>query len=203
MNPPTAALTPDRILDAAEDVLRRFGPAKTNVVDVARALGVSHASVYRHFPTKAALRDAVAQRWLTRVSTPLAELVAEDGPATDRLWRWLELLSQIKRTMMLDDPELFATYHTLALDSREVTKEHVGMLAGQAAKIIADGIASGEFADVDPAVAGRAFLHATAWFHNPAQAAEWSDPNLDADLKAVWTLLLSGLAANTPIGTRT
>ena len=77
------------------------------------------------------------------------------------------------------------------------------MLAGQAAKIIADGIASGEFADVDPAVAGRAFLHATAWFHNPAQAAEWSDPNLDADLKAVWTLLLSGLAANTPIGTRT
>ena len=53
------SLTPDRILDAAEETLTRFGPAKTTVVDVARALGVSHGSVYRHFASKAALRDAV------------------------------------------------------------------------------------------------------------------------------------------------
>jgi AcrR family transcriptional regulator len=195
VTPPATALTPDRILEAAEDVLRRFGPAKANVVDVARALGVSHGSVYRHFPTKAALRDAVVQRWLTRVTTPLAEIVAEDGPATDRLWRWVELLSSIKRQKVLDDPEMFATYHQLALDSRDVTSEHIDAIAGQVAKIIADGVARGEFAAVDPAVAGRAVLHATARFHNPAQAAEWSDPNLDADLKAVWSLLLSGLAA--------
>ena len=45
-------------------MLRRFGPAKTTVVDVARALDVSHGSVYRHFPSKAALRDAVTERWL-------------------------------------------------------------------------------------------------------------------------------------------
>jgi AcrR family transcriptional regulator len=76
-----AALTPDRILEAAEDVLRRFGPAKATVVDVARALGVSHGSVYRHFPSKAALRDAVTERWLARVSLPLEAVAAEDGPA--------------------------------------------------------------------------------------------------------------------------
>ncbi len=52
------ALTPDRILDAAEDVLRRYGPAKATVVDVARALGVSHGSVYRHFPSKAEIRQS-------------------------------------------------------------------------------------------------------------------------------------------------
>ncbi len=65
-------LTAEQILDAAEDVLRRFGPEKANVVDVARALGVSHGSVYRHFSSKAALRDAVTERWLARVSDPLA-----------------------------------------------------------------------------------------------------------------------------------
>jgi len=47
-----APLTRDRIVSAAEDVLRRFGPAKATVVDVARALGVSHAAVYRHVATK-------------------------------------------------------------------------------------------------------------------------------------------------------
>ena len=56
-------LTSDQILVAAEDVLRRYGPEKANVVDVARALGVSHGSVYRHFPSKAALRGAVTDRW--------------------------------------------------------------------------------------------------------------------------------------------
>ena len=61
---PEGHLTPDGILDAAETVLRRFGPKKASVVDVARALGVSHGSIYRHFPSKKALRDAVAGRWL-------------------------------------------------------------------------------------------------------------------------------------------
>ena len=55
-------LTPERILEVTEDVLRRFGLAKATVVDVARALDVSHGSVYRHFPSKASLREAVAKR---------------------------------------------------------------------------------------------------------------------------------------------
>jgi AcrR family transcriptional regulator len=60
-------LTPERILEVTEDVLRRYGLAKATVVDVARALDVSHGSVYRHFPSKASLRQAVAKRWLDRV----------------------------------------------------------------------------------------------------------------------------------------
>ena len=71
------ALTPEQILEAAEDVLRRFGPSKATVVDVARALGVSHGSVYRHFPSKAALREAVLERWLHRISDPLEALVGD------------------------------------------------------------------------------------------------------------------------------
>ena len=70
----TVVLTPERILEVTEDVLRRFGLAKATVVDVARALDVSHGSVYRHFPSKASLREAVAKRWLERVSVPLAKI---------------------------------------------------------------------------------------------------------------------------------
>ena len=69
-----------QILDASEDVLRRYGPDKATVVDVARELGVSHGSVYRHFPSKAALRDAVVERWLAEISGPLAEVAAEERP---------------------------------------------------------------------------------------------------------------------------
>ena len=189
------ALTPTRILATAEDVLRRYGPAKATVVDVARALGVSHGSVYRHFPSKAALRDAVTERWLARISAPLAAAAAEDGPAPERLRHWLDLLVTAKRRMAWEDPELFATYLQLAADSREVISAHVDDLTGQLARIIADGVTRGELTAADPATAGRAVFDATARFHNPAHAPEWADPGIDAAFEGVRSLVLRGLGA--------
>ena len=195
-----SALTPDRILEAAEDVLRRFGPAKATVVDVARALGVSHGSVYRHFPSKAALRDAVTERWLARVSVPLAAVADEDGPAPERLRRWLDLLVASKRRMAREDPELFATYNELAREAREVVRAHVDTLVAQLAGIVADGVARGELQAADPAAAGRAVFDATARFHNPVHAPEWSDPRIDAAVEGVWSLVLNGLARGRSLG---
>jgi AcrR family transcriptional regulator len=190
-----AVLTPERILEAAEQVLRRFGPDKATVVDVARALGVTHGSVYRHFASKAALRDAVVRRWLEATMPPLEAVAAEAGPAPGRLRRWLDLLVAAKRKRAADDPELFATYFALASQAREVVQAHVDALVGQAARIITDGVARGEFTTGDPAAAGRAVLHATTRFHSPAHAAEWSEPGIDAALDAVWRLVLCGLEA--------
>jgi AcrR family transcriptional regulator len=190
------ALTPDQILEAAEDVLRRFGPNKATVVDVARALGVSHGSVYRHFPSKAALRDAVTERWLARISEPLEAVAAKASPAPERLRRWLDLLIAAKRSRALDDPELFATYMELVAEAREVVRAHVDHLVGQLARIIADGVAQGEFTVADPAAAGRAVFDATSRFHNPAHAPEWSEPGIDAAFEGVWSLVLVGLGGH-------
>jgi AcrR family transcriptional regulator len=187
------ALTSEQILEAAEDVLRRFGPAKATVVDVARALEVSHGSVYRHFSSKAALRDAVAERWLARISEPLEAVAQDDRPAAERLRRWLELLIAAKRSRALEDPELFETYVQLVVESRDVVVAHVETLTGQLAAIVADGVQRGEFGDVDPAMAGRAVFDATARFHNPVHAAEWSDPGIDAAFERVWSLVAAAL----------
>jgi AcrR family transcriptional regulator len=190
-----AVLTRDRILDAAEEVLRRYGPTKATVLDVARALDVSHGSVYRHFPSKVALRDAVAERWLARVSGPLGRFAEQGGPADRRLWQWLQELSGTKRRMAREEPELFATFHAIATESRAVVTAHLDTLAGQIARIVADGVARGQLVAKEPDVTGRAVLQATARFHHPAHAAEWADPAIDADLEEVWHLILRGLAA--------
>lgn len=190
-----AALAPERILDAAEDVLRRYGPAKATVLDVARALGVSHGSVYRHFPSKAALRDAVVERWLGRVAAPLHAIALSGGPAAPRLRAWVAALIQAKRAKVQGEPELFATYHALAGEARDVVRRHLDALVAQLAAIIADGVRDGAFAAPDPAAAARALLYATARFHDPTHAAEWADPGVDATFEAVWALLLRGLQA--------
>jgi len=190
-----ATLTREQILEAAEEVLRRYGPAKTTVVDVARALDVSHGSVYRHFESKAALRDAVAERWLARIAAPLAAAAAEEGPAPIRLRRWLHLLAATKRERANSDPQLFATYMALVAEARTVVVVHVAGLMKQIESIIADGVASGEFAPADPPTAAQAVFDATVRFHKPLHAAEWAQPGMEARLDAVCELVLRGLGA--------
>src|SRR3984893_4674273 len=104
--PPDAPLTRDRILAAAEDVIRRFGPSKATVVDVARALGVSHTAVHKHVGSKAELRDLVLGRWLESPMPPLRSVVAERGPAPERLRKLIDALIAVKRCCAEDDPEL-------------------------------------------------------------------------------------------------
>ncbi|MCG7210904.1 TetR family transcriptional regulator [Streptomyces arenae] len=189
--PPT--LTAERILEATEEVLRRHGPAKATVVDVARALGVSHGTVYRHFRTKAALREAVTKRWLDRTSAALSGIVAEDRAAEDRLRAWLAALFEAKRRKAGDDPELFATYMVLVDENGPAVTGHIADLTGQLTRIIADGTASGTFTVSDPAAAARAVFQATGRFHDPGYAREWERPEADADFTSLVDLLVRGL----------
>lgn len=191
----TAVLTPERILEVTEDVLRRFGLAKATVVDVARALDVSHGSVYRHFPSKASLRDAVAKRWLDRAHAPLAKIVEGSGPAPAKLERWLRTLFATKYKKVCDDPEMFATYLALAQEAREVVEAYKARLADQVAQILSEGVEQGVFQAVDVKASARAVLDATCRFHHPAHCEEWNDPALAGRIDTVVALVLKGLEA--------
>jgi AcrR family transcriptional regulator len=188
-------LTPERILEATEDVLRRFGLAKATVVDVARALDVSHGSVYRHFPSKASLREAVAKRWLDRVDEPLRKIAAETGPAPERLDRWLRALFQAKHSRVCDDPEMFQTYLTLAREACATVRAHKEGLVDQVAGILTDGVKQGVFAITDAKETAKAIFDATSRYHHPAHAMEWKDADLPARIDALLALLLRGLKA--------
>ena len=188
-------LTPERILEAAEEVLRRYGLAKATVVDVARALDVSHGSVYRHFPSKASLREAVAKRWLDRVNVPLQKIAQETGPAPARLDRWLRTMFSIKHKRLGDDPEMFATYLTLAREACQVVNGYKSCLIDQIAQILADGVKQGVFEVADAKTSARAIFDATVRFHHPAHAEEWNDADAPARIDAVLALLFKGLEA--------
>ncbi len=194
---PDAAPPVDRILAAAEVVLRRHGVEKTNVVDIARALGISHTNIYRHFPSKKALLDAVAARWLNVVTSPL-EAIAGDHtrPATERLISWFDTLRVAKQRKVLDDPELFRVYHRLAMAARKLASTHVAGLLDQVAGIISEGIANGEFSrHLDAKVSALACLHAMSPFHHPAMLSQSGTPPKEEEARAVLGLLVAGLRA--------
>ncbi|MFJ6754075.1 TetR family transcriptional regulator [Streptomyces sp. NPDC091273] len=196
--PPAAAepLTPERILETTEEVLRRFGPTKATVVDVARALGVSHGSVYRHFPSKAALREAVTDRWLAKSVLLLEEITsapAESAPS--KLEAWLGALFEAKRHKAGADPELFATYTVLLAENSGVVDAHLAELIDQLARIIAEGVAAGTLAAEDVPAAARAVFDATGRFHDPQYAGDWLSPTIFTEFEAVTTLVIRGLRA--------
>ena len=129
-----------RIMDAAEVVIRRHGPAKTNVVDVARELGQTHASVYRYFASKAELLDALVERWLARVSEPLEPIARGQGPAGDRLREWLMALFRAKVRKVTADPELFSTYQAIVAESPKAVARHLVMIAEGRSNVVAMGM---------------------------------------------------------------
>ena len=188
------ALTPEKILETAEQVLRRFGPAKTTVVDVARALGVSHGSVYRHFASKAELRDAVVERWLKRTSDPLEAVARGKEPPIERLRLWFEALMAAKRAKVTSDPELFAMSREIFAAAGAVIERHVATLEGQVATILRDGVERGDFVLDNVDDTAKAILDAMTRFHDPAHSAEWAAPGVDAAFERVWTLVTAVLS---------
>jgi AcrR family transcriptional regulator len=193
MPPTDTPLTRDQIVAAAEDVIRRFGPAKATVVDVARVLGVSHAAVYRHVANKAELRDLVVDRWIEATMAPLREIAAQRGAAPQRLRRLFDALIAMKRRRATEDPELFAAYRTLAQGAQSVVTTHVDDLINLTAMVIDAGIDKGAFRAVDAPATARALLAATSRFHHPAHATEWSTPGIEQAFHEVWQLLMHGL----------
>ena len=184
---------PERILDATELALRRYGAEKTNVVDISRALEMSHGNIYRHFPSKKALLDAVAHRWLHTLLGPLEAIVTDTKrSAAARLTDWFDALRKMKLKKLREDPELFRMHLYITESARELVDEHVAKLLNQVERIIAAGVTQGEFHRTLNAKAGaRAFLLSTAPFHHPALLLQGSPPR-EADARLVLSLMLAG-----------
>lgn len=186
--------TRSRILEAAEDLLRLQGPERMTVVDVARHLGMSHANVYKHFTSKAELRNAVVELWLARITRALAPIVNEDAPAEQRLRRWMHRLVKIKRAKVRDDPKMFRTYNALAESARGAVEHHLATMRSQLATILRDGDKRKEWRLRNPEAAATTLLNATARFHHPHFLLEAAPAA--GELDRTLQLLIAGLCSN-------
>lgn len=183
-------LTKEQILDTAEEVLRRYGPRKTTVVDVARALGVSHGTVYRHFATKAALHEAITTRWIDRVTQPLDKIVNKSTDSKKRLRQWFKMLMDIKLQNAKEDPEMFMSYVLLAKQtSKEVISTHLDIMIQQVEVILKDGVKEGVFEIKDCASTARTLFFATTRYHHPLHVKDWDDEHIEEDFDLLFDLL--------------
>ncbi|MBF4762836.1 TetR/AcrR family transcriptional regulator [Nocardioides islandensis] len=79
----------DRIVEVARVVFRERG-YDASLDDIAKKAGVGPGTLYRHFPTRDALLDAVMQAWVDGVTETTDKALTFEGPAREFLIGWFE-----------------------------------------------------------------------------------------------------------------
>jgi AcrR family transcriptional regulator len=152
----------DAILRAAARLFRERGFADTGMRDIAAAADLSAANLYHYFDGKNDLLFYCQDRALDRMLAAVASARRQSRSAAERL----RVVCAAHLRTLLDEIE-GATAH-LQVDSlppamRNAIVSKRDRYERALRRILTDGIASGELADMDPALVARAMLGAMNW----------------------------------------
>lgn len=129
-----------RILRIAMEHIRRFGLRRTTVVGVAEEAGMSHANIYRHFPSKQALIEAVTVHWLKPVEAGLRDIADGPDPAYDKLERMIMALWRAYRDQLESEPALFELFAEATRQGRPLARRHRALVQNYIQRAVEDGI---------------------------------------------------------------
>ncbi|WP_114572084.1 TetR/AcrR family transcriptional regulator [Exiguobacterium flavidum] len=187
-------LTRERIIETTIEVLRKYGPQKTSVTDVAKVLGVSHGTIYRHFENKAALKEAVLGIWLKEHARNLERTPFDASAGRAGVEGWIKRLVMLKHDLYHADPELFDMYTELTAEAAEAVEDHLAELVTQLETRIALAQRTGS---VTTAMSAReiaeGLFYGTARFHHPTLSFEWRSDTIHDQFEVVTQLLFRAL----------
>ncbi|WP_051242581.1 TetR/AcrR family transcriptional regulator [Stappia stellulata] len=191
--PGGASDTPERALATAGELLRASGPDHVTVTEIARRLGMSHSNIYRFYPSKAALLDAVMARWLGDLETSLDDAIAAVSAPDDRLAAYVLTLSDALRERASADPPGFAAYAVLSERAQAAMTAHAAACRSRIAAILADGMTQGVFAHGDATAVARAIDNATLCLRHPGLVHAAAPPPSGEEAEDLVILILEGL----------
>ncbi len=197
-NSSTADDTRRLILETAREHLRRFGESKMTVVDVAKALGMSHANVYRYFRNKADILDAIVDEWLAKVEGLLEPIVRQRVSAAERIESVVLETYRRRRQKLQADAEVYETFRRIVASRPDAVAIRTRKMYGVFRELVAEGTASGEFGPVDPDAAATALDDATAIFLHPLMTAGVMSETNEARVRNVLSFLLAGFRQAAP-----
>lgn len=172
------------IEDVASSLFRERGYAGTSVRDIARALDIQGASLYAHMTSKEDVLWAIVERMADRFDAAAEAALTDDAPVVGPGSR-LAALVAAHVTVVTEDLQRAGVFIG---EWRSLDDGHRATIAGRRdayerrfRAIIEEGVATGSFAAVDPAVAAAVILTAlngiVEWYRpdgrvGPADLAE-------------------------------
>jgi AcrR family transcriptional regulator len=179
----------DRILEVAKQAFARSG-ASTSLDDIARQAGVGAGTLYRHFPTRDALLEAVYRSEVEKLAAAQRKL-AQDMPPLEALRSWMLLFVDYIATKQIIAPAL----NTLVGGPSKVYEASRAQIAGAIHALVQRAIDSGDIRkDLEPFDLLRALIGVS----NVASGPDWQQ-----SAKRLVDILITGSRpANRPAKTR-
>ena len=128
----------ERLVEAATRLFAR-GRAQTTLEAVAREAGVGIGTLYRHFPTREALFEAVYRREVDQLGD-LAEQLAKEAPPVEALRRWLHAHVRLAATKK----GMIQALQLVAHGSSELKAYSFARLTHALARLLERGVAAGD-----------------------------------------------------------
>jgi len=185
-----------QIITAAEDVFTKKGFAEARMDDIAEETGLSKGTLYNYFKSKDDLIIAILDRIFQREFRVFDETDFSNMNATETINIFVDTVAKDIKLMLRLMP---IAYEFLALAFRNKTvqkalKVYVNRYMNILVPIIENGIASGEFKEVDPkevAIAMGAVLEGTIliWVYDKSLV------NPEVNIRSGMRLLLEGVKA--------
>jgi AcrR family transcriptional regulator len=194
-----AKIKPDdtraRIMDTAEALFRRLGYAKTAVADIAAELKMSPANVYRFFPSKNAIIEAICQRCLGECEERAWTAARSRGSAAERIEGVvLQILAYHRENLLTEQRvnDMVLAAMELSWGAIRAHKEHMRMVFEA---LLREGIERGEFEAVDPRETSRLLMLSLVTFCHPVLLAEYlkDGGDLEADARTSVRFLLRAI----------
>jgi AcrR family transcriptional regulator len=185
----------EEILEVAQRLYESIGFEKTTMGDVARELGMSPANLYRSFPNRQAIDEAIAGRKLAIIEDRAwaeARATRDAGAALEALSR--AVLEETLRLMFSEQ----RMHQLCAVAGREkwpVVDAYLKGLRGAVRHIIMDGQHTGAFAKSDPEELADTVCAALTRIWHPQMVEVFSAEDLAATSDRICRLLVRGLAA--------
>ena len=186
-----------QIISAAEGVFTKKGFGQARMDDIAEETGLSKGTLYLYFKSKDDLIIAILDRIFQREFRVFDEMDFSDKSATETISHFVDTVATDIKLMLRLMP---IAYEFLALAFRNKTvqkalKVYVNRYMKILVPIIENGIASGEFKEVDPkevAIAMGAILEGTIliWVYDKSLV----DP--EVNIRSGIKLLLEGVQAS-------
>jgi AcrR family transcriptional regulator len=180
-----ARLSPDetrtRIMDVAEEHFRRVGYAKTAVADIAAELGMSPANVYRFFPSKGAINEAICLRLLSEGHRMLDGIVASPEDAPTRLTRALIELHRFNRSRFVAERRVHDMVQAAMEENWGAVEAHLTFVVERIGMILADGVREGAFRPCDIPATALTVKNACSGILHPHMIAECMRHGRDMD----------------------
>jgi AcrR family transcriptional regulator len=154
----------DRVLEVAKEAFTRSG-ADTSLDDIARQAGVGAGTLYRHFPSREALIEAVYRTEVAKLAAAERNF-AETMPPIEALRAWMLLFVDYIATKKIIAPAL----NTLLGDHSKVFEASYNQIWDAIRALVKRAIKSGDIRkDLDPIDLLRALIGVS----NVASTPDW------------------------------